>query len=97
MPVQIGQPSRILRSVFSPGMFFTNAAFANVNSNRPAKMAQIGFQYTPVDSITTERTPSCSNQSANSNKLAVMVPNSRFFRIGSVPSPTNTHTLTLFL
>src|SRR5262249_54135385 len=53
--------------------FFTCAAFARISANRPSRMCQTGFQYTPVASIATCVHPALSNHSASANNPCVVV------------------------
>src|SRR5262245_42093406 len=60
-------------SLLRPGTFFTCAAFARISANRPSRMCQTGFQYTPVASIATCVHPALSNHSASANNPCVVV------------------------
>src|SRR5262245_42636863 len=60
-------------SLLRPGTFFTCAAFARINANRPSRMCQTGFQYTPVASIATCVHPALSSHSASANNPCVVV------------------------
>src|SRR6516165_4834112 len=60
-------------SLLRPGTFFTCAAFARISANRPSRMCQTGFQYTPVASIATCLHPALSNHSASANNPCVVV------------------------
>src|SRR5215472_3411479 len=60
-------------SLLRPGTFFTCAAFARISANRPSRMCQTGFQYTPVASIATCLHPELSNHSASANNPCVVV------------------------
>src|SRR5262245_34422918 len=60
-------------SLLRPGTFFTCAAFARISANRPSRMCQTGFQYTPVASIATCVHPALSSHSASANNPCVVV------------------------
>jgi len=60
-------------SLLRPGTFFTCAAFARTRENRPSRMCQTGFQYTPVASIATCVHPPRSSHSASSKRPCVVV------------------------
>jgi hypothetical protein len=60
-------------SLLRPGTFFTCTAFARISVNRPSRMCQAGFQYTPVASIATCVHPALSSHSASANNPCVVV------------------------
>ena len=86
-------------SVLRPGTFLTCRALTSINSNRSSRTVQTGYQYTPVDSITTWVTPPSSSQSRKDSSPFIVVRKVRIvFSRSSGPAPgVRMHATTVFL